>query len=295
MGSNHARVISSSGTAQLQGVFDQDVKQANDVATRFGVKSFGSLDEALDNSDALVIATPTSSHVEILKACLAAEKPVCNQSADLEEVLPLVGNKIVMVGHVERFNPAVRYVRSLDLGGIRAISARREGPYSPRITEGVTRDLMIHDIDLCAYLGQERLRVRGASGLATRSKSEDISSAVLEGTSGFVASLYASRIGQSKVRDLRITTDDCLIHLDLLQRNVQIYKQSTATFVDSSLPTYSESLTIQTPILGGFAEPLVAELDCFVESIRQEELLPAAASLHDGVAALDLANLITAG
>ena len=298
MGGNHARVISASGTAQLQGLFDQDIHRAGDVAARFDTTAFRSVDEALESCDAVVIATPTSSHVEILRAALEAgkhvlvEKPVCNQAEDLREVTPLVGNQVIMIGHVERFNPAIRYAKSLDLSGIRAISARREGPYSPRIIEGVTRDLMIHDIDLCSYISQEQLSVKGSSRIAARSQSEDISSAVIEGQSGLVASLYASRIGQSKVRDLRITTDECVIHLDLLQRTVQIYKQSTATFVDSSLPTYSESLTIQTPILGGFAEPLAAELDCFVESIRLGKLLPEAASLADGLSALDIANEI---
>ena len=298
MGSNHARVISSMNGAELVGVFDQDEQRRNSQAARFSTASLGSVDEAIERSEALVIATPTPSHVDIMKKCLDAgrhflvEKPVCNERADLLD-LQIPGRGIIaMVGHVERFNPAVRYARTMKIAEVHAIAARREGPYSPRIVEGVTRDLMIHDIDLCAYLTGEKLRVLGAGTRAAVSPTEDVSTAVLEGESGFVASLTASRIGQSKVRDIRLTLGDCLVYLDLLQRTVVIYRQSSATFADANTPLYSESLTTQMPILNGYGEPLAAEIECFVQSIRDGHLQEDAASLEDGLRALDLADEI---
>lgn len=298
MGSNHARVVSSLNGATLVGVFDQDAERRESQAARFSTSSLGSVEEAIERSDAVVIATPTPSHVDIMRKCLEAgrhflvEKPVCNERADLAGLEAPRAGTIAMVGHVERFNPAVRYARTMGISKVHAISARREGPYSPRIVEGVTRDLMIHDIDLCAYLTGENLRVLGAGTRAAVSSTEDVSTAVLAGDSGFVASLTASRIGQSKVRDIRLTLDDCLVHLDLLQRTVVIYRQSSATFAESNTPIYSESLTTQMPILNGYGEPLAAEIECFVRSIKEGHLQEDAASLEDGLRALDLANEI---
>jgi len=300
MGSNHARVITSLQGAELSGLFDDDYAKCVKQASRFSTLAMRSVEEAIERSDAVIIATPTPTHIDIMRRCIDAhrhflvEKPVCISEVDFKSLPKIPSDLIAMAGHVERFNPAVRFARTIDLGKIISISGRREGPYSPRILEGVTRDLMIHDIDLCAYLTGEKLSVLGAGCNNSISDTEDVSAAVLKGESGLVVSLSASRVGQSKIRDLRLTTEEYLLHLDLLQRIVLIYRQSSATFTDSNTPMYSESLTTQMPILSGYGEPLVAELECFLGSIETGRLHNDAASLQNAVEALCIANTIAA-
>lgn len=300
MGSNHARVVASLQGTELSGLFDEDYDKCAKQASRYSTYALRSVEEAIERSDAVIIATPTPIHIELMRRCIDAhrhflvEKPICTSEVDFNSLPKLPSDLIAMAGHVERFNPAVRYARTMDLGQIVSISGRREGPYSPRILEGVTRDLMIHDIDLCAYLSGEKLSVLGAGCNRAVSDTEDISAAVLKGESGLIVSLSASRVGQSKIRDLRLTTKEYLLHLDLLQRIVLIYRQSSATFTESSTPMYSESLTTQMPILSGFGEPLAAELECFVASIEAGKLHDDAASLQNAVDALSIANAISA-
>jgi predicted dehydrogenase len=298
MGSNHARVITTLPGTELVGLFDEDYDKCVKQASKFSTSALRSIEESIECADAVIIATPTPTHINLMRRCIDSnrhflvEKPVCISEAEFKSLPQTPKDLIAMVGHVERFNPAVRYARTMDLGQVVSISARREGPYSPRILEGVTRDLMIHDIDLCAYLTGERFSVVGAGCKTALSNSEDISAAILKGESGLIASLLASRIGQTKIRDIRLTTNEYLLHLDLLQRIVLIYRQSSASFTESSTPLYTESLTTQMPILNGFGEPLAAELECFIKSIEMGHLHSDAASLLDAVDALSIANTI---
>ena len=121
---------------------------------------------------------------------------------------------------------------------------------------------------------------------------EDVSSAVLQSQGGTVVSLFASRIGQTKVRDIRIVTDDFVAVLDLLQRTVVLYKQGASEFIGQDSPVYSEQLTVETPMLSNFSEPLAAEQDAFVTSVLTGRLTEELASLTQGLQALSVANQI---
>ena len=299
MGANHARVASKATSHSLAAVFDANFDAAKKISERFGCDAVNSLDELLTKCDAIVIATPTSTHVEYMNACFKyekhflVEKPVASHLADVDEVL-LKPSKIVMaVGHIERFNPAVRYIKSLDLGQVITFSARREGPYSGRIVEGVTRDLMIHDLDLATYLLEEPVVLQGSSHVNSRSETEDACSAVLKSESGTVISLFANRVGQTKIRDIRIVTESFQASLDLLQRNVTLYKQGASEYVGNDSPIYSERLTVETPLLANFPEPLAAEQEAFVASIQNGEFDPQLVTLTQGLSAVEISNSIS--
>lgn len=298
MGANHARVANHASNYDLGAIFDSDAERAKSLARRFECQVVSSIDELIEKVDAIVIATPTDTHADLIRACYVAnkpflvEKPIVTRTTDIEERILSNTELVMAVGHIERFNPAIRYIKQLKLGRINAISARREGPYSGRIVEGVTRDLMIHDIDLASYLLRESITVKGSSTHSSKSMTEDVSSAVLQSQSGTVVSLFASRIGQTKVRDIRIVTDDFVAVLDLLQRTVVLYKQGASEFIGQDSPVYSEQLTVETPMLSNFSEPLAAEQDAFVTSVLTGRLTEELASLTQGLQALSVANQI---
>ena len=298
MGSNHARVAAQSLAYELSHVFDSDRSRAEDISRQFSCDAARSIEELIEAADAVIIATPTATHASLIKQCFdysrpfLVEKPIVTQVSEVDEEIINNQSLIMVVGHVERFNPAIRYLKQLKPDRVNALSARREGPYSNRISEGVTRDLMIHDIDLAGYILGESMMVQGSSWSANKSKTEDVSSAVLQSESGAVVSLFANRIGQTKVRDIRIVTDEYLAVLDLLQRSVVLYKQGTSEFIGSDSPIYSEQLTVETPMLSNYPEPLAAEQHAFVNSIRNGELDPELATLQHGLSALQIANEI---
>ncbi len=136
------------------------------------------------------------------------------------------------------------------------------------------------------------MAVQGASLHASRSKTEDVSSAVLQSQAGTVVSLFASRIGQTKVRDIRIVTDEFLAVLDLLQRTVVLYKQGASEFIGQDSPIYSEQLTIETPMLSNFSEPLAAEQGAFVNSVKTGRFDAELATIQQGLHSLQIANEI---
>jgi predicted dehydrogenase len=299
MGTNHARVASKANSYILSGVYDQSLEASLKIAQNFECLAAKSLEELIEKSDALIIATPTFTHAEYMSKCFSygrhflVEKPVTELISDID-VGMLQSSEIVMaVGHIERFNPAIRYTKSLNLGRVITFSARREGPYSGRISEGVTRDLMIHDLDLATYVLNESIHLQGASHVRSRSETEDSCSAVLKSENGTVVSLFASRVGQTKVRDIRIVTDEFQLSLDLLQRTVTRYKQGESEYVGNDALTYSERLTVETPMLSNFPEPLAAEQQAFVTSILNGVLDSQLATLEQGLNALEISNSIT--
>jgi predicted dehydrogenase len=152
---------------------------------------------------------------------------------------------------------------------------------------------MIHDLDLATYVLNESIHLQGASHVRSRSETEDSCSAVLKSENGTVVSLFASRVGQTKVRDIRIVTDEFQLSLDLLQRTVTRYKQGESEYVGNDALTYSERLTVETPMLSNFPEPLAAEQQAFVTSILNGVLDSQLATLEQGLNALEISNSIT--
>lgn len=299
MGSNHARIAAKAINYSLSAVYDASPESSKIIASRYGCNAATSLDELLSQSDAVIIATPTFTHAEYMLECRShgkhflVEKPIVEKITDLNVATLPESSLIMAVGHVERFNPAIRYIKGLDLGQVITFSARREGPYNGRISEGVTRDLMIHDLDLASYVLNEPMVLQGSSHVSSRSETEDASSAVLKSESGTVISLFASRIGQTKVRDIRIVTSEFQATLDLLQRTVTLYKQGASEYVGNEALTYSERLTVETPMLANFSEPLAAEQDAFIASVMSGVIDPQLATLTQGLNAVEFSNAIS--
>lgn len=282
MGTLHARVVSQSERAELVMVADPREGIGRAVAERYGSRWTPELD-SLSGVDAVILAAATPSHHRLALRILGegvpllVEKPVCDSLRDTEEVLALAEKQRVplMCGLLERYNPAVLTALSLVDEAVH-VTATRHSPYAPRITTGVSWDLLIHDVDLAIQIfgGRQPDTVYGRLGYfhaESTSGAEDVAEAVLGFSGGSLANVSASRIGQKKVRTLEIYEVNRLIEVDLLRRDVTIYRHVS---LDAATPDgrgYRQQTIIEIPELVSNREPLAAQLDRFCDLLDGKE------------------------
>jgi len=233
LGEHHARFLSTLPNAKLIGVYDIDAHRAQNIARSLGTKAYESGASLLRDIEAVTIAVPTPAHYAVAQECLEAglhclvEKPLTNTVEEAEDLIELAQkkNKILQVGHVERFNPAVvemcKHVHQPVF-----IEANRLGPYDPRMAHiGVVLDLMIHDLDIVLSLVGKRVQRLDAIGAKVFSPHEDIAKATIFFEGGCRADISASRISFQKFRKIRVYQPDSYISLDYSERSLKIYKR----------------------------------------------------------------------
>lgn len=276
MGSHHARVIGQSEAADLAVLVDprEDVGRA--VAERFGATWRRELPD-LGAYDAVVIAAATEAHydlaVEVLDQDrpLLIEKPVADSLLRTEEILGLADARDLpmMCGLLERYNPAVITARSVLRDPVH-VTATRHSPYAPRIRTGVAWDLLVHDVDLAINLiGAQPTTVSSKLGFfhpESAAGAEDVATTILGFEDGAVAQISASRVGQHKVRTLAIHELDRLIEIDLLRRNLTVYRHVSEDSVDDG-PSYRQQTIIEIPEIPPSPEPLTAQFSRFMDVI----------------------------
>ncbi|HEX9166709.1 MAG TPA: Gfo/Idh/MocA family oxidoreductase [Gemmatimonadales bacterium] len=299
LGRHHARHLASFHGVELAGVHDLDPVRAAAVASEVGTRAFADLDELLARVRAVTIAVPTPAHAEVGLRVLEAGVPVLMEkplAATMEEADRLVAAAAarglqLQVGHIERFNRAIR-AASDHFGDIRYFESSRLAPFQPRGTDvAVVLDLMIHDLDLLLHLtgGAEVIDVR-ASGVAVMTPHLDIATARVEFASGAVASVTSSRIARERVRRLRMFQPNGYFSLDL--------GAGTGTFmrirpgIGPGVATSLEELVEHVPLDAPPADALGLELASFVHSVRGERA--AIVTGEEGRAALALALRVTA-
>lgn len=295
MGQNHARVYSELSNATLVGVYDSDETIAQSVATRYDTSVYDP-EQLLDRIDAVSIAVPTQYHYEFARDCLEAgvatliEKPIVEKPSNGRRLRRIVDQTSVplLVGHVERFNPAVQTLATLcDDLTIKAITANRLGPPPDRkITDSAVLDLMIHDIDIVRSLvGRDPIAVH-STGVEDRRHA----TALLEFESDVMATLTASRMTERKVRRLEITAKECYVELDYIDQSIEIHRHSVPAFVenDRGVQFRHESL-VERPHVPNH-EPLRNELETFLDVTRG--IIRPPVTLDDGLAALSIARKI---
>lgn len=236
MGQFHLNVISQIENINLTGIYDIDENRALEVSKKYNTNVFKSLEEIIDNSEALIIASPTKYHFEIAKKALEkgkhvlVEKPMTETYIQAKELQEIVNKKnlILQVGHVERFNGAVQELHHI-IEKPYLIEARRLAPFTPRITDvGVVFDIMIHDLDIVTSLVKKPVIRFSASGKRVRTNNEDIASALLEFEDETIATISASRITQEKIRTLAISTQDAYFILDYATQDITIHRQASS-------------------------------------------------------------------
>ena len=315
LGTIHTRLAAGLADAELIGVFDVDREKGSELARAHRVRPFDSLEGLLGEVDGCVIVTPTSTHLDVARRALAAgvdcfiEKPVAGSVAEAEELLRIASgtNRIVQVGHVERFNPA--FLAAGNRPKPLFIEAHRLARFTPRATDvAVVFDLMIHDIDLVLTMlpGEDPVEIR-ASGVSILSDEIDIANARIEFPGGCVANLTASRISRSPMRKMRVFGDRSYISWDFAEPSVEIFsvssdggQGSTSTpDVDPEVlrsmlgeidaGTRNLAISYQRPPIPEI-NPIGRELELFVESIRTRTAPPV--TLEEGVRAVKIAEEI---
>src|ERR1051326_7604237 len=287
MGSNHARVFAELPGVDFVGVADPDRIQAHSVAQALGCAEFPDSATLLDAGvEAVSIAAPTEVHQEVALACIArgvhvlVEKPI---ASTIEEGRAIVAaarraGVTLMVGHVERFNPAVQAIKdALRDEDILSIAITRVGPFPPRMSNvGVVIDLAVHDIDLIRWFTDSEIvevQPQLSSAVAER---EDIALLQFRTASGVLAHINTNWLTPFKARNVTVATRRKYVMGDLLTRQV------TECFGFRPDGSYSmRHLSV------GHAEPLRAELSAFLATIRDGSV-PAVTG-EEGVASLEIA------
>jgi predicted dehydrogenase len=294
MGRNHARVYSELPDVDLVGVADVDRSAAEDAAATYGTEAMGS-DRLLAAVDAVSVAVPTRYHYEAARECIdrgvgtLVEKPFVHnpdRGRALAERARAAGVPL-QVGHVERFNPAVRTLAELvpDLE-VLAVDAERLGPPVGRdVDRSAVFDLMIHDIDVMLSLFDGEPRDFSAVGTADNRLTTAI------GRIGDVTTtLTASRVTQRKVRRLGVTARECRVCVDYIDQSVEIHMDSHPEYVvDEGSVRHRVDSVVERPTVSN-GEPLKHELSAFVDVVREGAEPPVTAA--DGVRAVELATRI---
>lgn len=232
MGRNHARVFSLLEGAELVAIYDQDPKRAAEVAAEFGAQAVDSLDEFAKVVDAATVAVPTVAHRHV--GCqlmengvhILMEKPIANSLDDARALIETSKktNKILQVGHIERFNPVMRELEDR-LEEPRFIEAHRLSPFPNRsIDIGVVLDLMIHDLEIILHLVRSPIVSVDAVGVAVMTSREDIANARIRFENGCVANVTSSRISPERMRKIRVFQSDCYLSLDYQEQSAGMYR-----------------------------------------------------------------------
>ncbi|HZR20481.1 MAG TPA: Gfo/Idh/MocA family oxidoreductase [Verrucomicrobiae bacterium] len=318
LGKEHARIYSelaAAGTVDFVGVYDSNSDTARKVAERHRVKVFGSPADAAIASDALSVVTPTPTHFELSKGLLGAgkhvlvEKPMTDTIESATELVRLAqqNNCVLQVGHVERFNPVFKYLKSV-AAEPRFIETHRLSPYPARSTDiGVVLDLMIHDLDVVLAFVKSSVASVDAVGIPVLSNSEDIANARLRFANGCVANLTASRISPERMRKIRVFSGGAItsyISLDYRAQEGFIYRVAREGEEESSLikkllrakdstivSQFAGRRIVREPVPINKEEPLKLELEHFIECVRERRAPDV--SGESAKKALDLAFEIT--
>jgi UDP-N-acetylglucosamine 3-dehydrogenase len=287
-GRNQTRILSDLENVNLACVYDLNPVTAKAVAEQFNAEFSSNLDDVLSRKDvsAVTVCTPTTTHKEIAMKALTAgkhilvEKPMTNTVSEAHEILSLAKSKglRVMPGHIERFNPAVNYLRSLveqrRLGNVTLLLARRVGRWPERIGDvGVVRDTAIHDVDISRFIFNDEVCTVYARVGSLKHTREDYAEIMLQFRHGGTAFIDANWLTPRKTRTLVVTGSDATAQLDYITQELSI---------EDSVNTAKPNIPIQ--------EPLRNELSHFVTRILNDE--PFAVTGTDGLRAVEICELV---
>ncbi len=279
MGQHHARVLSLLKDVELVGVADVNVDRGLDTASKHRVLYFEDYHDLLPLVDAVCIAVPTRLHYEVGLTCLKAgihvliEKPIAATITEAESLVNMAAecNRILQVGHIERFNPAFQELsKVLKREALLAIEAHRMSPYSQRANDvSVVFDLMIHDIDLLLEIVTGQITHLSANGnQVSDSGYLDYVTATIGFDNGVIATLTASKVTHRKQRRIVAHCKNSLIESDFLNHEILIHRQTTADYITEYGQVLYRQDGLIEKVYTSNIEPLNAELEHFVACVR---------------------------
>jgi UDP-N-acetylglucosamine 3-dehydrogenase len=305
MGRNHLRLLAERPAVALVAVADPVEPSRADAVERTGARGFADPAEMLRAValDAVVIASPTTTHAELTHAAIErgvavlVEKPLAATVEDGVAVLRAAraAGVPVAVGHVERFNPAVlelgRLLAAGWLSSVYAIASRRAGPFPARIRDvGVTVDLATHDVDILSWIAGERpSRVYAETAQRIHADHEDLLFGLMHFPSGTTGYLDVNWLTPTKRRQLVVTGEEGMFELDYLTQRLTFTRADTAhpQLIAGYAPTFAGDVA-ELPVASG--EPLAAELDAFLAVVRSGGR--PVVDAEDGLWAVGLANAL---
>jgi len=304
LGRIHLKLLQQSEKYELVGFYDPDIANGQRVAEEFKYRYFDQLDALMDAVDVVDIVTPTLSHYNCaIKAItkgkhIFIEKPITNTIEEAEHIRLLVSENNLrgQVGHVERFNPAFKAIKS-EIKNPMFIETHRLAEFNPRGTDvTVVLDLMIHDIDIILSVVKSPVLSVHASGVSVISETPDIANARIEFENGCVANLTASRISLKNMRKSRFFQKDAYISVDFLDKKVEVVKMKDAPehpgdfdMVLQNAEGKSKQIYFKNPEITP-NNAILDELETFADAI--EGNTKPIVTLRDGTDALKLAHRI---
>jgi UDP-N-acetylglucosamine 3-dehydrogenase len=308
MGKNHARIYWELPNLDFVGIADSDKDLGESISKRYGVDYFQDFRKLLDTRkpDAVTIAVPTANHFDVALEAIQRgihvliEKPIAPSIEQGEKIIQAAQQHQVklMIGHVERFNPAVvalkEKIQAGKIGKVFQLDARREGPFPARISDvGVVIDLSVHDIDIMRSVsGSEVVRVYAETEQRIHTKHEDLLTGLLRFEDKSVGTLNVNWLTPTKIRELHITGEMGLFKVDYLTQDLYFFENTGAQGSDWDtlrvLRGVNEGSTIKYALVK--KEPLRSEQEAFIAAVNGESSI--AVTGEDGLKALKIAEAI---
>jgi UDP-N-acetylglucosamine 3-dehydrogenase len=308
MGSNHARIYSQAEAVELAGVCDMNPRLAKSTGSKYKCKSYTNPDRLLadEKPDIVTVATPTQTHHNVVMsaiesgAAVLVEKPIADTVENAREMIDAArsANVKLMVGHIERFNPAIQELkRRLEkqmLGRVFSIHSTRVGPFPNRIRDvGVVIDLAVHDIDIMRYItSSEVKRVFAESEKRIHTSCEDMLSGIIKFKNQTVGVLDVNWLTPEKIREITVTGERGMFKAKYITQELLFYENLKAQDREYNyqkiLMGVSEGDITHIRIKKN--EPLKAEIESFINSVRKNTRPPVTGT--DGLKALETAHMI---
>jgi len=311
IGSIHAKVYSQLPDSQLVAVVDADKARAAQLAEKYGCVAYTDCKEILDKVDAVTIATPTTTHLELAKLFLynripvLVEKPLASSVREGRKIVSLARryDTVVAVGHSERCNPVAQAVKRLDIEP-KFIEAQRVSPYPFRSTDvGVVLDIMIHDIDIILSLARSKIKRVDAVGVTVIQGGEDICNARIVFDNGCIANITASRLALKTERRVRVFSREAYVNVDYLKKSGIVIKTDPNKNVVDMIKEWRgrndfNPVAVNWPDLLHIEqleiddkEPIRLEQEAFLRAVKDRSCEPEV-SAEEGLAALRCAQKI---
>ena len=291
LGKHHARILAALSGVDLIGIVDINEARAREIGGVVNAQWFTSASDVIGHVDAVTVAVPTESHLDVALPFLQrgiavlVEKPLARSALEAQRLIDgaSASGAVLAVGHTERFNPAVAAVRPL-LDAPRFIEVHRLGAFPDRSLDiDVVFDLMIHDLDVVLSIVPSEIAAVEAVGVAVLTPKPDIANARLKFASGCIANITASRISKDRVRKIRIFQRDAYLSVDYAAQEVERWRLVKG---NGSMPAIDGGkLQIE------HEEPLKRELADFVAAVRDKRAPGVTGT--DGLRAIELAQRIT--
>lgn len=308
LGKIHTKIASQIDVINLVGIYDIDNQKSKETAQMYDTNAFSSLEDLLQQVQAVSIVVPTDLHFSIAKKALEynchlfIEKPITATAKEARELITLANarDKKIQVGHIERYNPAFLSLQDYTLNPL-FIESHRLSNFNPRGTEvSVILDLMIHDIDIILNLMSSPIQSIHACGVPVVSETEDIANVRVSFSNGNVANLTASRISTKDLRKMRLFQKDTYISIDFLQQKTEIMNLKTESEMHhkhrerTSIGTIGTKegyrhIVLEVPQIPQI-NSLQIELEHFIQSIQKNKAPTVTAK--EGLKALEVANII---